>query len=330
MKFRRLGRTDLKVSEVGLGGGGIGQVWGYTTDSECLKTIVRAIELGVNFFDVAPIYGVGKAETFLGIAGRPYRRKLVYATKVMIEPNDVGNILKKMANSIKTSLRYLQTDYVDILQLHNWIKGDHDMEPKPNYGKALSTKHILGPDGVLKAFRILKKEGKVKFLGLTGYGYHTAIEKIIKSNEFDTVQIHYNILHQQANANFSAVNQRLESPIPPIIPLVKDHDLGIIAIRPYASGALSSSIDRPVSSDSQIATDIKRASALSFLVKGKIKTISMAAIAFVLTNKDISTVVPGAKNATEIEEAVSCISMYPLSSKNLLRIDKLYKDDFGV
>jgi aryl-alcohol dehydrogenase-like predicted oxidoreductase len=330
MNFRRLGRTNLEVSEVGLGGGGIGQVWGYTTDSECLGTVQRAIELGVNFFDVAPIYGVGKAERFLGIAGRSYRKRLVYATKVMIGPNDVGDISKKATNSIKTSLKYLQTDYVDILQLHNWIKGDHDKDPEPNYGKALPTKHILGPNGVLKAFRSLRKEGKVKFLGLTGYGYHKAIEEIIKSNEFDTVQIHYNILHQQAAANFSAVNQRLESQIPPIIPLAKDHDLGIVAIRPYAAGALSSSIDRPISSDSQAAMDIKRASSLPFIVKGKIKTLSMAAIAFVLTNRDISTIVPGAKNVAEIEEAVSCINAYPLSSKDLIRIDKLYKDDFGI
>jgi len=68
MEYTILGRTGLRVSRVGCGGGGIGQVWGPTTETESVRTIHRALELGVNFFDVAPSYGHGKAEEVLGRA----------------------------------------------------------------------------------------------------------------------------------------------------------------------------------------------------------------------------------------------------------------------
>jgi len=95
MEYAVLGRTGLRVSRVGCGGGGIGQVWGPTTEAECVRTIHRALELGVNFFDVAPAYGQGKAEDVLGRALQGRQEPVIIATKVRLaaaELEDVSNL----------------------------------------------------------------------------------------------------------------------------------------------------------------------------------------------------------------------------------------------
>jgi aryl-alcohol dehydrogenase-like predicted oxidoreductase len=84
MEYTVLGRTGLRVSRVGCGGGGIGQVWGPTMEAESVRTIHRALELGVNFFDVAPGYGQGKAEEVLGRALQGRQEQVVVATKVRL------------------------------------------------------------------------------------------------------------------------------------------------------------------------------------------------------------------------------------------------------
>ena len=82
MEYTELGRTGLSVSRVGVGGGGIGQVWGTTTDAEAARAVHRALELGVNFFDVAPSYGNGKAEEVLGWALEGRQEPVIVATKI--------------------------------------------------------------------------------------------------------------------------------------------------------------------------------------------------------------------------------------------------------
>src|SRR5438874_1975916 len=92
MEYTVLGRTGLRVSRVGCGGGGIGQVWGPTTEAESVRTIHRALELGVNFFDVAPGYGQGKAEEVLGRALHERREQVVVATKVRLAAEEMHDV----------------------------------------------------------------------------------------------------------------------------------------------------------------------------------------------------------------------------------------------
>ena len=90
MEYTTLGRTGLQVSRAGFGGGGIGQVWGPTTDEESIRAVHRALELGINFFDVAPSYGNGKAEEVLGRALRGRSEDIVVATKVRLGAHENG------------------------------------------------------------------------------------------------------------------------------------------------------------------------------------------------------------------------------------------------
>src|SRR5919204_6376344 len=117
MEYAVLGRTGLRVSRVGFGGGGIGQVWGPTTEAESVRTIHRALELGVNFFDVAPSYGNGKAEEALGRALQGRQEQVVVATKVRLAAEEMHDVAGAVPQSVEASLRRLRRETVDLLQL---------------------------------------------------------------------------------------------------------------------------------------------------------------------------------------------------------------------
>ena len=146
MEYTLLGRTGLRVSRVGFGGGGIGQVWGPTTDEECVRAIHRALDLGINFFDVAPAYGNGKAEEVLGIALQGRQDQAVVATKVRLTADEMNDVDGAVTRSVEASLRRLRMDAVDVLHVHNRFtprRGDVE--------DSLSADDVLGP--VLEAYQ---------------------------------------------------------------------------------------------------------------------------------------------------------------------------------
>src|SRR5438552_7768591 len=105
MEYTVLGRTDLRVSRVGCGGGGIGQVWGPTTEAESVRAMHRALELGVNFFDVAPGYGHGQAEEVLGRALQGRQEQVVVATKVRLAAEEMHDVAGAVRTSVEASHR---------------------------------------------------------------------------------------------------------------------------------------------------------------------------------------------------------------------------------
>src|SRR5437763_16614210 len=119
MEYAVLGRTDLQVSRMGFGGGGIGQVWGPTTEAESVRAIHRALELGVNFFDVAPGYGQGKAEEVLGRALHGRQEQVVVATKVRLAAEEMHDVAGAVRTSVEASLRRLRRAPGDVLAVHN-------------------------------------------------------------------------------------------------------------------------------------------------------------------------------------------------------------------
>ena len=110
MQYNSLGRTGLNVSRVGFGGGGIGEVWGPTTRDEAVRAIHRALDLGINYFDVAPAYGDGKAEEALGIALEGRAEDVIIGTKVRITSTDMKDVTGAVTRSVETSLKLLKRD----------------------------------------------------------------------------------------------------------------------------------------------------------------------------------------------------------------------------
>ncbi|MBI4894926.1 MAG: aldo/keto reductase [Candidatus Aenigmarchaeota archaeon] len=175
MKYRDFGKTQSKVSEVGMGcwaigGNEYGNSYGSTDDSDSIRAIKRSVELGCNFFDTADVYGQGHSEELLGMALKKVREKVIIATKVggsyMYGGQwGMSNFSEEYIRfALEKSLQRLQTNYIDIYQLHN---------PSLNLIKKAEIFSIL---------RKLQKEGKIKHIGIS---VHTLEEGVAALNYVD-------------------------------------------------------------------------------------------------------------------------------------------------
>ena len=333
MKYRTLGKTGLEVSEVGFGGGGIGKMWGDTSDNENLKAIRRAVDLGINFFDCAPMYN--NAEELLGETLKEHRHSVFITTKIsLLRVEHFDDLRQAIEKSVAVSLKRLQTDYVDILLLHNILSSSQR--------KAGNWK-MTAEDALMVAAEVkeLKRAGKVRFSGFTAWSSDCSdVNKLIESSEYDVLQAEYNIMNQSAQ----------ESPPPEVrfllpsesggddqiidgcqsIPKATKYNMGVIGIRPLFGGVLSGAIDRSVEPGSAWYKMLQSAKHLNFLRKGSERTLAQAASIFCLMNSNISTIIPGSKTAKEIDEVASCSGAEPLCAEELTKIDQLYRQNFGI
>jgi aryl-alcohol dehydrogenase-like predicted oxidoreductase len=187
MQYRTLGRTQLQVSEVGLGGAQFGLAnymghWDpFTEEAQyaTTATIHRALELGYNYFDTAPGYGDGRSEEMVGEALKGHREEAIIATKVSSGQWTPEGIRR----SVEASLRRLQVDVIDVIQFH---------------GGRYSRKNVdtILEGGGLEAFLRLREEGKVRFIGFTAEGPSAGVEELIATGTFDTMQVRYNLMYQ--------------------------------------------------------------------------------------------------------------------------------------
>jgi len=218
MQYRTLGRTGLRVSEVGVGGAqfGIANYMGrwdpYSDDAQraTTATIHRALELGYNYFDTAPGYGNGHSEEMVGIALKGHRDQAVIATKV-----SAGQWLPQAIRaSVETSLRRLQIDVIDLIQFHGSWYHDEQVD-------------IILEQGGLDTFERLRDEGKARYIGFTAEGPSAGVERLIATGRFDTMQVRYNIMYQHPSdwENNEGVIRQAEA-----------QGMGIILMRPMTSG----------------------------------------------------------------------------------------------
>ena len=197
MKKRRLGRADLDVSFMGMGGIPIQRI-----DSEsAAKVLDAAIEAGINFFDTAR--GYSDSEEKFGTVLGPRHSEVIIATKSMARTKEA------MAADVKTSLRNLQVDFIDLYQLHNV------RTRRANAGA------LPGASG---GFGEAQAAGKVKHVGITGHIVDVLVEAV-KTNEFETVQFPFNAVETEAATA--------------LLPLAEKLDLGVIVMKPLAGGALT-------------------------------------------------------------------------------------------
>jgi aryl-alcohol dehydrogenase-like predicted oxidoreductase len=192
MERRRLGRTGLMVSVLGYGCGAVGGLMVRGAPAEQERSIARAIEAGITYFDTAASYGDGESERNLGrvlkALGAP---DVLVGTKVRIAPEQRGRIGAAVVASLEDSLRRLGRDQVDLFQLHNPVSET----PAP---AELTPQAVL--EEVVPAFERLRAQGKTRFLGLTALGQPAALRRVIGARVLDTAQIPYNLLNPSARA----------------------------------------------------------------------------------------------------------------------------------
>ena len=216
MQYRILGRTGLRVSEIGFGGAVVGianyiEAWD-PHDPACQQTVVdaidRALDLGLNYLDTAEGYGEGISEEIMGrVVGRR-REELVIATKV--GSRDPAQIRA----SCEASLRRLQTDCIDVYQFHGGWYDPDDIAA------------ILDHGG-LETLRALREEGKIRFLGFTAEAPTGGVSELIATGAFDVVQLRYNVMYQHTCDYVNERGVMLEA---------KAAGMGVAIMRPLTSG----------------------------------------------------------------------------------------------
>ena len=321
MEYSILGRTGLRVSRAGFGGGGIGQVWGATTEAEAIRSVHRALDLGITFFDVAPSYGDGKAEEALGKALVGRRESVVVATKVRLRAEDMDDVAGAVSRSVERSLNRLRRDQVDVLHVHNRFT-----EQRGEALDSITGDDVLGP--VLDAYKEMQQANKTRFIGLSAMDHDVpTMHRLINSGEYDTVLAYYNLLNRTAQEPKPSGADVFDNG--QIIPLAKTKGMGIIGIRSHAAGALTPALDRPPNpGDALMEADLRKAAQLDFLLEGPIETLSQAAMVFSMMNRDIHSTVPGVKNAEESEEIAACVDLPPIPEEHLRQLKELYEGDF--
>ena len=299
MQYRDLGRTGIKVSEIGFGAWAIGGAadaggaplgWSGSNDDESLAAIRRARDLGVNFFDTADSYGFGRSESLLGIVLSRKRQDVVIATKVGVVRRSSGELRKDFSKqhiflAVDGSLKRLRTDYIDLYQLHNPTIAD------------------LERGEIQEAMDRLQDSGKIRFWGVSVTTPEEGIE-IIKQDWGYALQVLYNVLNQ--------------APARELFPLAKQKGYGIIARVPLASGLLTGKYrqDAVFPSDDvrqnfltarRLEEATARVDEVKSIIGGAARSISEGALRFVLADDAVSTVIPGARNARQIEGNVAAI-----------------------
>lgn len=299
MRYREFGKAGIKVSELGFGawqiGGsiGIGRLstgYGWVEEGEAVAAIRRAIELGVNFFDTSDAYGIGRSEEIIGRTLEGKRDSVIIATKGGAVPHFdgfLGDFSKEhLTAACHRSLKRLRTDYIDIYQLHGFAaKG--------------RISHLAEAYEVLDE---LKKRGDIRFAGVSIDYIEDGIEAA-SMPVIDSIQVIYNILYQEPRAK--------------LFPLCKEKGIGIIARVPLMYGMLTDKYDanavfpeddwRSRWDRDRIAEYIAKRDRVIILLKPPTENIVEVALRFVLAEDAVSTVIPGIKSVTHLEENVKYV-----------------------
>ncbi|MBI2161293.1 MAG: aldo/keto reductase [Candidatus Rokubacteria bacterium] len=323
MEYRTLGRTGLRVSALGFGCGNVGGllIRGAPADRE--RAVARALELGINYFDTAPLYGDGQSEQNLGQALRALEADVYVGTKVRLPAASLAEIPAAIARSLEASLRRLGMDRVDLLQLHNPITVERR-------AGTVSVKDVL--DAIVPALGRLVEQGKTRFYGITALGDTAALLPVIDAGVLDTAQVCYNLLEPSAG-------HEVEAGFPAqdfgrLLVHCRERRAGVIVIRVLAAGALSGADTRhpiaapavdPIASGPDYATDVRRARMLGALVEeGHVESLVEASLRFALASDAVSTVLLGYSSLEQLEYAAACVAKGPLPARALARLPALW------
>jgi aryl-alcohol dehydrogenase-like predicted oxidoreductase len=330
MQYRTIGKTGVKVSEIGFGCGNNAVLMVKAPYEDQVKAVRHALERGITFFDTAFAYGLGKSEENLGRILNELGANPVISTKIRLEADAVGDVKGATIRAVEAGLARLKRDHVDFVQLHTRVTLERGMDKR----FSLVLKDVLGPNGVIEGFKTMRDRGKAGHFGFSGLGDPKALHELVDSGEFHGFQCYYNLLNPSAG-----------HPVPPgftaldygqILDRAAAKGMGAFVIRVLASGALTSnpsagggSSGQTLSPGSDYPLDLQRAEKVQTALGVQGKDLTQAAIRFGLMNQKVSTVLVGFSNTTHIDEAVACSGMPALSDEQMGKVRKLWEADFG-
>lgn len=298
MEYRRLGRSSVEVSQIGLGTWGMsGAFWGAADDAESIRVIHRALELGITLIDTAEAYGKGHAEEVLGKALAGRRGRAVIATKVMasrLEPREVEA-------AIEGSLRRLQTDHVEVYFIH-W--------PNPDFP--------IGP--TMEALERLRAQRRIRAIGVSNFGPEE-MDRAREHGTIDVLQPPYNMLWREIEAA--------------TLPYCRKHNIGVMPYSGLAQGLLTGALSRDtvfVEGDDRRTTVLFQPGAYEHAldaveglrpIAAKYgKTVPQLAVQWLTSRPGVTSPLLGARTVAEIEENVGSVG-WTIAAEDLAAIDRL-------
>jgi aryl-alcohol dehydrogenase-like predicted oxidoreductase len=316
MEYRALGRTGWNISAIGFGAWGIGgDAWGATDDNTSLAALNRAIDLGINFIDTADVYGDGHSEQLIAQVRKARSEQLIVATKAgrRLDPHTAsGYNRQNLTGFVERSLRNLETEALDLLQLHCPPSEVYDM-----------------PE-VFGILDDLVQQGKLRFYGVSVERVDEAL-KAITYPHVQSVQIIFNMFRlKPADQFFEAA---------------REHRVGILARVPLASGLLTGKF-RPQTqfaandhrnfnrhgeafdqgetfSGVDYETGLQAVEQLRPLVPQG-ATMAEFALRWILMFPEVTSAIAGSKNPEQVEDNVRAATLPPLSHEKMDRVREIY------
>ena len=315
MKYRRLGRTNLEVSEIGYGTWGIGgNMWLDGNDLENTASLQRAFDLGVNFVDTALAYGNGHSEKIIGRVLKGRKERIYVATK--IPPINGKWPAKKgtkfhdafthnhIVSCTEASLRNLGADYIDVQQFHVW---NDEWANETEWQDAVSK---------------LKSDGKIRFVGISMNSHESGngIEAA-KSGLIDTFQVFYNIFDQSAEDR--------------LFGFCRDENIGVIARVPFDEGSLTGKLTMDTTfpegdfrsyyfTPERKKEVLKRVDEIAKLLDGEAHSLPELALRYVLHDDAVSTVIPGMRRVKHVESNCSVSDGKKLSDEIIAKLKRYH------
>ncbi len=336
MKYRQLGRTGLSVSELGFGAGMVAGLFVRGSDEDQILVTKRAIELGFNHFDTAPLYGDGSSETKLGIVLEAVdpEHTVIVSTKVEYFEEHFSDFRDWTLQSVESSLGRLHKDAVDVLYLHNNIRYD-GVGPHDGY-EAITPEQVLKPGGIADALDHVRDMGLARFIGFTGTGDADAVMEVLDSGRFDVVQAFYNLLNPSGSIRLPESSTLHD--FGQLINRAANLNIGVVAIRVLGGGVLGGIEARDGSSGTtssqsihgiSYSREIEQAATLNSILGGGESYLRNLAIRFAIVNPAISSALIGFSSVGQLEVATRALSMEPPTRDELDRLERIWAAGFG-
>ena len=331
MEQRVLGKTGLRVSALGFGAGAVGGLFVRGNRAAQTRTVARALEAGISYFDTAPSYGDGRSEENLGrvLSELDAWHHVAVGTKVRLQPADLSDPIAAVQRSCEESLHRLGRDAIDLLQLHNPIvTGGTESEPGIGSSRPLplATTRSLVAEGMQRVVA----RGLVRHVGITGLGDTSALHAVVATGQFATVQTYFNAVNP--SAGFPGASGGAQD-FAGLVGAASAGGMGAIAIRVMAAGALMARPHRhPNAGDpgplllrgAEYERDLERAQSIQGIAAecGYDAPLELA-LRFALTTPGLSTVLVGFSDLRQLDDALRWTGRGALPSDVMQRVVEL-------
>ncbi len=296
MEYQQLGKSSLNISKTGFGCMSLKGEY-----AEVEKLLTTAYENGINYFDTADVYDAGQNEMLVGKVLRPFRKKIILATKGGNEPNPNGSGWKWNASkayllkACEDSLKRLKTDYIDLYQLHGGTIEDPI-------------------DETIEAFETLQQQGKIRYYGISSIRPNV-IQEYVKRSSLASVMMQYSLLDRRPEES--------------CLQLLHKNKIGVLARGTIAGGLL---VDKPAKEYLDYTKEeVEQMAATVAKLSDRERSMAQTAIQFVLQNAAINSPVVGIRTMAQLWEALNVLKVPMLNSEELIILKnalplKVYKD----